>query len=752
MTASDSGKTPRNTSVFICYSRANIDVRNQLQQQLEDKAIVVAGDWRLEPGPEYPDQLKRLIRQSDVFVFALTTESLASPNCRWEVAMAVLQNKRIQTFGVGARGADRFTTSEWPEWCGPSDINALPTDNQLRHVIALPQWVSAQETNAYDKLADSVRSDLELTAEHTDLLVALDRWNRHGRGAALTLRGRDLRRAKRWLALVDARNPELLPKATAEQRMYVAASTRNSRIRIAGFVVVAIAIAGLAAAVYQTRRRSADNAARQQLSALQLPSGLASAPALESLTIETPLAQLDWVPRQVRRLNVPVNEDGTPKDFPDFVTDLTLSGHGDTRTQRYYVDIARLPRGLTSLRLKNVNVQHAAQLSALRSLKTLSLHDAYVAPREVFELSAGVESLEGDWYTFNSVPPAALGSLKALAIIGGGYDKVDAQLLPRSLLSLSIAKAQLVHAEALKDSHLTELRADDMALLDYLPPSLSKLSLTLATVDDKKMRRLRYTTLKELEINQTPRARPPLPEPPEPPLQLDANWLPDTLTVLLMPGLGLAHDERLATLPLTRVSIGSGDDLPGTVKSMTISGCSEADELKPLPKNIERLEVPCLSGYSKAARILQQYKALTSFTALELSNDIDFKKLPDTLTELAIGATSSTNAQTIAHLQKLTDLTLDFMPGTGGSDVPGSVEENLTILDVNNLPRGLNTLQVFNLRLHSAADLARLGNLRELTVDGYNRSNIGIPPGLRSLTIKAEVSTAELKKMLHLPE
>src|SRR5262249_18042325 len=148
--------------------------------------------------------------------------------------------------------------------------------------------------------------------------------------------------------------------------------------------------------------------------------------------------------------------------------------------------------------------------------------------------------------------------------------------------------------------------------------------------------------------------------------------------------------------------------------------CVGPDELSNLPAQITRLEVACLGEYSRSSRRLSRYSSLVEFSADELSDDIDFRALPERLTRLSLGATSSTNSSTIKHLKNLKDLSLNLRPGPGGSAVPGSPEENLSSLDVADLPQTLTRLKLANLRLDHPEDLTRLNKLEELTVDRYN--------------------------------
>ena len=99
-------------------------------------------------------------------------------------------------------------------------------------------------------------------------------------------------------------------------------------------------------------------------------------------------------------------------------------------------------------------------------------------------------------------------------------------------------------------------------------------------------------------------------------------------------------------------------------------------------------------------------------------------------------------------MKALRDLSLNFRPGTGGSDVAGGVAENLSAVNVNDLPRSLTRLQLANLTLTNGAELANLEDLLELTVDRYTRGSVGIPKSLKKLIVKGEVSDEDFRKMV----
>src|SRR5262247_3838741 len=82
--------------VFISYSRADLAFADQLIRGLELCGFDPTIDrTELEPGVTYRPELIALIREACTIVFVLSPESLAPPNCAWEVEQAAALKKRI---------------------------------------------------------------------------------------------------------------------------------------------------------------------------------------------------------------------------------------------------------------------------------------------------------------------------------------------------------------------------------------------------------------------------------------------------------------------------------------------------------------------------------------------------------------------------------------------------------------------------------------------------------------------------------
>ena len=217
--SSDPKDSPR---AFVSYARENEEFARLLATSLESQSVVIRADWLLEPGPDYRQQLRQLILASDVFVFVITDESVSSPECAHEIAIAEELGKRIQP--VLHRD--------------PPDATALPA------YVRVPQWAiirSLPENDAeLQRLEASIKTDFSLVQMHTFLLQRAEHWQRTNGGL---LRGPELKEAEAWLPLAaDSRH---LPNPTPLQSKFILASRKNRArtYQIVGGTAIAVAAA-----------------------------------------------------------------------------------------------------------------------------------------------------------------------------------------------------------------------------------------------------------------------------------------------------------------------------------------------------------------------------------------------------------------------------------------------------------------------------------------------------------------------------
>lgn len=81
--------------VFVSYSRTNLDVVTQLIQDLEAIGVQTWHDQTLTGGQRWWDAILGNIRDCDIFIFALSSESWASEACRSELAYVQQLSKAV---------------------------------------------------------------------------------------------------------------------------------------------------------------------------------------------------------------------------------------------------------------------------------------------------------------------------------------------------------------------------------------------------------------------------------------------------------------------------------------------------------------------------------------------------------------------------------------------------------------------------------------------------------------------------------
>lgn len=125
---------------------------------LAARSVEVKGDWLLDQGPDYWDQLVQLIRQSDAFIALISPDITASEPCGKEIELAAALGKRILPIVVADVGNPK----------------ALPS------VLQSPQWAFLRENDNFEfeveRIVRSIYSDFADMQEHTQLLLAADRW------------------------------------------------------------------------------------------------------------------------------------------------------------------------------------------------------------------------------------------------------------------------------------------------------------------------------------------------------------------------------------------------------------------------------------------------------------------------------------------------------------------------------------------------------------------------------------------------
>jgi TIR domain len=273
------GKDDR-VKVFISYSRRDLAFTERLVEALNARSLAAKIDTRDLPKLEdWRRELLGFIREADAVVFVVSSHSVTSHVCSWEIEQVAALGKRL----------------------APIVLERVP-DDHIPEAIAKINYIYFDEPEKFeaqaDALAQALQTDLTWVKNHTRLGELAHRWSERGRGGALTLRGQELEEAERWIAS----HPRSAPEPTELHKSFLAdsrrAATRRLRYGVAGALAIGALALGLAAyAFVQQRAAEASRAnAVKALAASDLQRGTTAL-----LSDETTAEGMAYLARAVRR-------------------------------------------------------------------------------------------------------------------------------------------------------------------------------------------------------------------------------------------------------------------------------------------------------------------------------------------------------------------------------------------------------------------------------------------------------------------
>jgi WD40 repeat protein len=231
--------------LIVSYSRKDSTVARKLIDTLKKIEFDVWVDWEdIPPAVGWLEEILRGIEESDVFVFLISPDSVASEVCNVEIGHAAKNNKRI--IPIVLRDVD------------PKTVNPIVRDLN---------WIFIREQDDFneglEKIKVAITLDIEWVQEHRRLQVRALEWERK-KDPSLLLRGNDLRSARRMLASAEKNDP----KPSNLQLVYIDFSYRNETRRTTLWVAAATALLIMivlsVTAVYQSRKASANEKLAQE--------------------------------------------------------------------------------------------------------------------------------------------------------------------------------------------------------------------------------------------------------------------------------------------------------------------------------------------------------------------------------------------------------------------------------------------------------------------------------------------------------
>ncbi len=225
---------------FISYSHADRPFVQRLRDALtEGSKTVWVDEQDIPAASRWADDLKSAIEQADAFVFVISPDSAASPECRKELEHASSLNKRIV-----------------PVNCRETPIGALPEEVQRRQFVPGRGTFEDDFGSSLAQLVSAIDTDLDWVHSHTAWGTKAIEWEEHRRDRSFLLSGSELNAAETWVA----GSPGKEPAPTALQQAYILASrqasTRRQRVLFSG-VTIALVVAIILSIVALVQRSDA---------------------------------------------------------------------------------------------------------------------------------------------------------------------------------------------------------------------------------------------------------------------------------------------------------------------------------------------------------------------------------------------------------------------------------------------------------------------------------------------------------------
>ena len=234
----------REFSVFIAYSRKDAAMADAIVDALVAEGFETKIDRRSLPyGQKWQEELSELIWTSDTVVWLVSSASIASKWCKWELGEAGRLKKRLIPLAIQQVDPDVLPP-------GLSEIHLLPSDG----IFSLAEHRPA--------LIQALKRDGRWLREATRLADRARQWIEQERSGALLLRSSALRMAEAWLA----RQPDAAPLPSGELLEMILASKQAAvwRLRWTLASVTLIAFVGIALAVLASiQQRKAEIASQE---------------------------------------------------------------------------------------------------------------------------------------------------------------------------------------------------------------------------------------------------------------------------------------------------------------------------------------------------------------------------------------------------------------------------------------------------------------------------------------------------------
>jgi hypothetical protein len=228
-----------NPQIFISYSRKDLPFVQQLRAALKVCGFDVSIDLSdITGGEEWEKRLSALIGNADTVVFVLSAFSAASKACDWEVNETLSRGKRLLPVVPRALGHavvpeslrklnyiyfNEDATAE-PDLGGGLTSPVTGLKGIFSHKNKAAEFRFGEGLAA---LVTALRTDLEVSREHTRYGQRAGDWLASGRSPDRLLSGHDIELAKQWLSRPRMGPPE----PTGLQREFIKTSEEVQRAK-----------------------------------------------------------------------------------------------------------------------------------------------------------------------------------------------------------------------------------------------------------------------------------------------------------------------------------------------------------------------------------------------------------------------------------------------------------------------------------------------------------------------------------------
>lgn len=240
------------TSIFISYSRKDIEFARQVVDALAEQDLDTWIDWQSIPkGEDWKEEIDRGIEQAETFIFLMSPDSAKSAICNLEVAHALKNNKRVIPIVI------RDTN--------PKDFHSENSGKE----ISKRNWVFCRDqTDDFDvairDTIETIHTDYEWVKYHTKLQVRALEWERNNQERSLLYRGKELENAELQLATNSSKDP--VPTDLQHNFVLISRQVTDRQRRVTFGIAIAgvIALAGLAVFGFVQANNASNQAATAQ--------------------------------------------------------------------------------------------------------------------------------------------------------------------------------------------------------------------------------------------------------------------------------------------------------------------------------------------------------------------------------------------------------------------------------------------------------------------------------------------------------